>query len=99
VNPDNLKEIAKYLPPNPTFYKGKGCAVCNNSGYVGREMISEVLLISEELSTMIANGASKEKMRKQAYSEGFITMLQDGVNKGSQGQGHRVEEVLRSLQG
>ena len=94
VNPDNLKEIERYLPKNPKFYKGKGCAVCNNSGYTGREMISEVLLISEELSTMIANGASKEKLREQAFKEGFITMLQDGVNKALQGR-TSVEEVLR----
>jgi len=94
VNPDNLKEVSKYLPPNPVFYKGKGCAVCNNSGYTGREMISEVLLISEELSTMIANGASKEQMREQAYKEGFETMLQDGINKALQGK-TSLEEVLR----
>ncbi len=94
INLDNLKEIESYLPPNPKFYKGKGCAVCNNSGYIGREMISEVLLISEELSTMIANGASKEKMREQAYKEGFITMLQDGINKALKGK-TSLEEVLR----
>jgi len=94
INPDNLKEIAQYLPSNPKFYKGKGCPVCNNNGYTGREMISEVLLISEELSTMIANGASKEKMREQAFKEGFITMLQDGVNKALQGK-TSLEEVLR----
>jgi len=94
VNPDNLKELSKYLPPNPKFYKGKGCAVCNNSGYAGREMISEVLLISEELSTMIANGASKEKLREQAFKEGFVTMLQDGVNKALAGK-TSLEEVLR----
>jgi len=94
VNPESLKEIANYLPANPKFYKGKGCAVCNNNGYTGREMISEVLLISEELSTMIANGASKEKMREQAFKEGFVTMLQDGVNKALQGK-TSLEEVLR----
>ncbi|HHD80518.1 MAG TPA: type II/IV secretion system protein, partial [Campylobacterales bacterium] len=94
VNPESLKELAKYLPANPKFYKGKGCAVCNNSGYTGREMISEVLLISEELSTMIANGASKEKMREQAFKEGFVTMLQDGVNKALAGK-TSIEEVLR----
>jgi len=94
VNPDSLKELSKYLPENPKFYKGKGCAVCNNNGYTGREMISEVLLISEELSTMIANGASKEKMREQAFKEGFITMLEDGVNKALAGK-TSLEEVLR----
>ncbi len=94
VNPESLKELAKYIPENPTFYKGKGCAVCNNTGYTGREMICEVLLISEELSTMIANGATKEQMRIQATKEGFSTMLQDGVNKALQGK-TSLEEVLR----
>jgi general secretion pathway protein E len=94
IDADNLKGIAKYLPKNPVFYKGKGCAVCNNSGYTGREMICEVLLISEELSTMIANGATKDEMRIQAMSEGFTNMLQDGVNKALQGK-TSLEEVLR----
>ncbi len=94
IHPENLKDLAKYLPQNPVFYKGKGCAVCNNTGYTGREMICEVLLISEELSTMIANGASKEDMRIQAVKDGFTNMLQDGVNKALQGK-TSLEEVLR----
>jgi len=94
VDPDNLKDLAKYLPKNPVFYKGKGCAVCNNSGYSGREMICEVLLISEELSTMIANGATKDEMRRQAMKDGFSNMLQDGVSKALAGK-TSLEEVLR----
>jgi general secretion pathway protein E len=94
INPENLKIISKYLPKDVTFYKGKGCAVCNGSGYSGREMICEVLLISEQLSTMIANGATKDEMRKQALKEGFSNMLQDGVNKALQGK-TSLEEVLR----
>ena len=94
INPESFKEIAQYLPQNPVFYKGKGCAVCNNNGYSGREMISEVLLISEKLSTMIANSATKDSMREQAYKEGFSTMLQDGVNKALLGK-TTLEEVLR----
>ncbi len=94
ISPDNLTDLAKYLPKNPVFYKGKGCAVCNNTGYTGREMICEVLLISEELSTMIANGASKDDMRIQAVKDGFTNMLQDGVDKALQGK-TSLEEVLR----
>ncbi|SFV67486.1 Type IV fimbrial assembly, ATPase PilB [hydrothermal vent metagenome] len=94
IDADNLKVLGKYLPANPIFYKGKGCAVCNNSGYAGREMICEVLIISEKLSTMIANGATKDEMRTQAMSEGFTNMLQDGVNKALQGK-TSLEEVLR----
>ncbi|HHH20112.1 MAG TPA: type II/IV secretion system protein [Campylobacterales bacterium] len=94
VNFEGMDDIARYVPEGAKFYRGKGCAVCNQSGYVGREMICEVLLISEELSTMISNGASKEQLRIQAYKEGFNSMLADGVSKALQGK-TSMEEVLR----
>ncbi len=94
INSDNLNEISKYLPQDATLYRGRGCAVCNNSGYIGREMISEVLLVSERLSTLIANGASRGELKEQALKEGFTTLLQDGVNKALQGI-TSLEEVLR----
>ncbi len=94
VNPETLTTLAKYLPKDAVLYHGKGCAVCNHKGYSGREMISEVLLITEELSTMIANGATKDQMREQAFSEGFTTMLEDGINKALAGK-TSIEEILR----
>ena len=96
VEPDStvLEDLAVHLPKNPKFYKGKGCAVCGGSGYVGREMISEVLTVSETLSTMIANGATKEQLTEQAVKEGFFSMFQDGIQKALQGK-TTIEEVVR----
>ena len=96
VEPDStvLEDLAVHLPKNPKFYKGKGCAVCGGSGYVGREMISEVLTVSETLSTMIANGATKEQLTEQAIKEGFFSMFQDGIQKALQGK-TTIEEVVR----
>jgi general secretion pathway protein E len=96
VKPDLtvLEDLAEYLPKDPKFYKGKGCAVCGGSGYVGREMISEVLTVSEKLSTMIANGATKEQLTEQANKEGFFSMFQDGIQKALQGK-TTIEEVVR----
>ena len=89
-----LNDLGAKLPPNPKFYKGKGCAVCGNSGYSGREMISEVLTVSEVLSTMIANGATKEQLTEQANKEGFFSMFQDGIQKALEGK-TTIEEVVR----
>ena len=90
-----LKEdIKKHVPENTKFYKGKGCPVCNGSGYVGREMISEVLPISDTLSTMIANGATKDVLEKQALEDGFFSMFQDGLTKAKEGK-TTVEEIMR----
>ena len=96
VVPDStvLADLAVHLPKDPKFYKGKGCAVCGGSGYVGREMISEVLTVSETLSTMIANGATKEQLTEQANKEGFFSMFKDGIQKALQGK-TTIEEVVR----
>jgi len=89
-----LKDVKQYLPENPTFYVGEGCKECGHSGYAGREMISEVLTISETFSRMIARSASKEEMTKQAMDEGFINMFEDGVHKALEGK-TTIEEIYR----
>ena len=94
VAPKLMQEIQQYIPENPTFYKGEGCKECNHSGYMGREMISEVLPISDKLSRMIAVDASKEELTKQALEEGFITMFEDGINKALAGK-TTVDEIFR----
>jgi len=97
VLPSHLYEnIREHLPKDKeaVFYKGEGCKECNNSGYMGREMISEVLPISDTLSRMIASDASKEELTKQALEEGFITMFEDGIHKALAGE-TTVEEIFR----
>jgi len=89
-----LKDVKQYLPENPTFYKGEGCKECGHSGYKGREMISEVLTISETMSRMIARNASKEELTQQAIEEGFISMFEDGVHKALEGK-TTIEEIYR----
>ncbi len=94
LDPVFLKDIEQYLPENPTFYKGEGCKECGHSGYSGREMISEVLTISETMARMIARVASKEELTKQALEEGFVTMFEDGVHKALTGAS-TIEEIFR----
>jgi len=94
LDPLLFKEVEQYLPENPTFYKGAGCKECAHSGYSGREMISEVLTISETLARMIARVASKEELTNQAVEEGFVTMFEDGVQKALTGAS-TVEEIFR----
>ena len=91
-----MEDVKEYLPEQDsyTFYKGAGCKECQHSGYFGREMISEVLPISETMSRMIAAGASKEDMTNQANEEGFVNMFQDGVLKALAGK-TTIDEILR----
>ena len=93
-----MEEIDGAVPEGTTFYKGAGCKECGGTGYMGREMICEVLNISEDLSTLIAKGASKEAMLEQAKKEGFIPIFQNGLQKAIDGI-TSIEEVLKVAKG
>jgi len=89
-----MEEIQQYIPHDARFYTGKGCKECNETGYVGREMICEVLNITEDLSSLIAKGASKDSILEQALQEGFIPIFQNGIQKALEGV-TSIEEILR----
>jgi len=89
-----LDTHAKLIPDGTVFYEGAGCRECNGSGYMGREMICEVLPISEDISSLIAKEASKDELLAQADKEGFIPMFVNGMQKAIDGI-TTVEEILR----
>jgi len=89
-----FEEIENILPDNYQFYKHNGCEKCAQTGYQGREMLSEILPISEELSSMIAQGESKKAIHDQAVSEGFTDMYQDGVIRAANGI-TTLDEIIR----
>ncbi|MEF3192083.1 MAG: Flp pilus assembly complex ATPase component TadA [Campylobacterales bacterium] len=89
-----FEEYGHLFGPNPIFKKGVGCTKCAHSGYLGREMVSEVLTVSDKIAHLIARNAIKEEILRQALDEGFESMLVDGMRKVSQGI-TTVEEVLR----
>lgn len=91
---DLHEQIGKYLPEKYTFYKHVGCEKCAQTGYSGREMLSEILPISEKISSMVAGGASKDDIKAQALSEGFIDLFQDGIIRAANGV-TTMDEVLR----
>jgi type II secretory ATPase GspE/PulE/Tfp pilus assembly ATPase PilB-like protein len=94
--------LGKYFPKDKEntevkFYKGKGCAECGDSGYLGRIGIFETLPISEKIATLVLQRADSGTMEKEAVEEGMITMKQDGYLKVLQGV-TTIEEVLRVAQ-
>lgn len=63
------------------FYKGKGCADCNHTGYSGRVAIHEVFLITEDVRAMVASGVSILDIQKRAREIGFKELRYDGMKK------------------
>ena len=66
---------------NLKLYKPVGCEACNNSGYLGRMGIHELLTGTDELRHLIQNKARVETIREQAVKDGMTTLKQDGVEK------------------
>ncbi len=75
-------------------YAGKGCQVCNNTGYKGRVGLYEVMDINDELRELILVGASAMELRKKALEQGMIALRRSGLTKIKDGM-TTLEEVLR----
>ncbi len=79
------------------IYAGKGCSVCNGSGYRGRLGIYEVLNISEDVRQLIiSRDFSLDNLRAIAKREGMVTMFEDGLQKVERGT-TTIEELLRVI--
>ena len=98
---ENIKAVlGKYLPNSQTqlkLSKGKGCAMCANTGYLGRMGIFEVLVVSEQIVKLILEHASSSSLEQAATAAGMVTMKQDGYLKALEGL-TTMEEVLRVAQ-
>lgn len=89
-----IDELSHLIPKNSKFYIGKGCKECNETGYLGREMICEVLVVNEKVSSLVAKGASIEALHAQAKEDGFVGIFENGIHKALNGI-TSLEEILR----
>ncbi|MDD4937708.1 MAG: GspE/PulE family protein [Candidatus Shapirobacteria bacterium] len=74
-----------------------GCEKCNNTGYLGRIAIYEVMPISEKISKLIIEKTAASEIQKQAMEDGMLTMKQDGYVKVLEGV-TTLDEVIRVAQ-
>ncbi|WP_457595928.1 GspE/PulE family protein [Hydrogenimonas sp.] len=92
---DLLEKVRRWLPENPTFYKGSGCPQCEMTGYIGRTVIAEILRIDETIAQMISEGATRQQIARAAMERGlYRPMIEDGIAKVMRGV-TTLEEVLR----
>lgn len=82
---------------NINIYRGKGCPLCNGTGYFGRIGIYEILIVSNQIRELIVEKASADKIRKKAIEEGLLSLRADGWKKILEGI-TTPEEVIRVIQ-
>jgi type IV pilus assembly protein PilB len=76
------------------FYYGRGCSVCNDTGYKGRRGIFELLQVSEPIRTLINERAPSIVLRQKAVELGMVTLREDGLRGIFEGA-TTIEEVVK----
>ena len=76
------------------FHHGKGCSVCNQSGYKGRKAICELLTVSSEIRELIIEKAPTIVIKEKARELGMRTLREDGIRSILDGDA-TMEEVLK----
>ncbi|OIP41873.1 hypothetical protein AUJ95_02635 [Candidatus Desantisbacteria bacterium CG2_30_40_21] len=89
-----MDKLSIPIPDNMQLFKGKGCNVCNRTGYKGRIGIFELLIMSTEIERGIADQVSSLHLLEIAKQEGLKTLLEDGIEKVLNGL-TTIEEVFR----
>ncbi|TAL21960.1 MAG: type II secretion system protein GspE [Nitrospirae bacterium] len=92
---DILKRIG--IKGKILLHRGKGCSECRFTGYLGREGLFELLVITEGIKRLIVEKAPASEIKTQAIKEGFRTMREEGLLKVVEGI-TTLEEVMRVTQ-
>ncbi len=78
--------------------RGAGCRACFKSGYLGREVIAEVLVMTPELRELVLRQAPARELEQAARKQGMNTLREHGLAKAA---AHitTLEEIFRTTIG
>lgn len=79
------------------IHKAVGCNKCNNKGYIGRTLIQELLVVTEEVRTLVMQRQDSGLIKKKAIEQGMKTFRDHGIQKVIQGI-TTIEELLSNTQ-
>lgn len=83
-------------PESATVFKPVGCARCSNTGYSGRTVVSELLLINDEIRALIIQKTDAATIKKAAIRAGMRTLRGDALDKIFEGI-TSVDEIMRAI--
>jgi general secretion pathway protein E len=89
-----FREKNTKTPRAGELFHATGCDACGQTGYAGRSVISEAMVISPELRNAIIEQRSTEALQAIAETQGMAVMLEDGLRLVAEGASS-WDEVLR----
>lgn len=82
------------IQQHTTVYDACGCPKCNNTGYIGRTAIHEILLCTPEMSALIANDGKVDAISELCRAQG-TKLLRDNVSELVQEGRTTMDELVR----
>ncbi len=76
------------------IYRAAGCKMCRNSGYRGRIAVQELMIMEDDIRTLVMQNADSASIRRQCQGKGMKLLRQDGAERVFAGE-TTVEELLR----
>ena len=62
------------------FYYGRGCDLCNNTGYKGRLGLFEIMVFNDDIRELIMDDASTNVLRRAAQKNGMGLLREHGLH-------------------
>ncbi len=84
------------LPDTATVFKPVGCPKCHGTGYTGRTVVSELLIVNDEIRALIIQKVDAATIKKAAVRAGMRTLRGDALDKIFEGI-TSVDEILRAI--
>jgi len=79
------------------FFIGRGCKVCNFTGYKGRTGVYEFFIMTDAIKELVLQKAPTVVLRQKAPEFGMRTLREDGLIKVFEAQ-TSIEEIARETQ-
>jgi general secretion pathway protein E len=95
--PPELAELGVKTAEPAKAYRPKGCPRCHHTGYYGRVGIFELMVLDDELRSLIVQSTDSKSIKRLAVSRGMHTLRQDGARKVLIGT-TSIEEVVRATE-
>jgi general secretion pathway protein E len=84
------------IPSGATIFSQKGCPHCNDTGYDGRTCVAELMMIDDQIKSLILRQADAGTIKKAAVKAGMVTLRQDALSKIFNGI-TSIEEMMRAI--
>lgn len=90
-------EITRDRLDGANVHRQVGCPECNQKGYIGRTVIQEMLIVNDDIRSLVMQRQDGATIKREAIRHGMITLREHGIQKVLAGI-TSIEEVLANTQ-